>query len=53
MLLVQLQEVGIQLRKDQLAILANIGDIINFGPGAFTVTTNALFQANGVEMLSL
>ncbi|GJS09913.1 hypothetical protein Tco_0366709 [Tanacetum coccineum] len=36
MLLVQLQEVGIQLRKDQLAILANIGDIINFGPVSWT-----------------
>ncbi|GJX88670.1 hypothetical protein Tco_0340684 [Tanacetum coccineum] len=26
------------------------GERINFGPGAFTVTTNALFQADGVEV---
>ncbi|GJX61092.1 hypothetical protein Tco_0293992 [Tanacetum coccineum] len=50
MLLAQLQEAGIQLSKDQLAILADTGERINFGPGAFTVTTNALFQANRVEV---
>ncbi|GJZ67156.1 hypothetical protein Tco_0630396 [Tanacetum coccineum] len=50
MLLVQLQEAGIQLSKDQLAILADTGERIDFGPGAFTVTTNALFQADGVEV---
>ncbi|GJX97269.1 integrase, catalytic region, zinc finger, CCHC-type containing protein [Tanacetum coccineum] len=49
MLLTQLQEAGIQLSKDQLAILADIGERIDFGPGAFTVTTNALFQPDGVE----
>ncbi|GKB47544.1 hypothetical protein Tco_0898297, partial [Tanacetum coccineum] len=26
------------------------GERIDFGPGAFTVTTNALFQADGVEV---
>ncbi|GJS81647.1 hypothetical protein Tco_0748188 [Tanacetum coccineum] len=26
------------------------GEIIDFGPGVFTVTTNALFQADGVEV---
>ncbi|GKG21111.1 hypothetical protein Tco_0383706, partial [Tanacetum coccineum] len=30
--------------------MANIGERIDFGPGAFTVTTNALFQANRVEL---
>ncbi|GJU52411.1 hypothetical protein Tco_1226125 [Tanacetum coccineum] len=38
------------LSKDQLAILANTGERIDFGPVAFTVTTNALFQADGVEV---
>ncbi|GKA57939.1 hypothetical protein Tco_0757127 [Tanacetum coccineum] len=50
MLLAQLQEAGIQLSKDQLAILADTGERIDSGPGAFTVTTNALFQADGVEV---
>ncbi|GJW53242.1 hypothetical protein Tco_0097327 [Tanacetum coccineum] len=50
MLLTQLQEVGIQLSKDQLAILADTEERINFGLGAFTVTTNALFQADRVEV---
>ncbi|GJS08928.1 hypothetical protein Tco_0365724 [Tanacetum coccineum] len=45
-----MREAGIQLSKDQLAILADTREIINFGLGAFTVTTNALFQANGVEV---
>ncbi|GKA75297.1 hypothetical protein Tco_0781675 [Tanacetum coccineum] len=49
-LLAQLQEAGIQLSKDQLAILADTGERINFGLGAFTVTTNALFQEDGVEV---
>nr|GEU92558.1 hypothetical protein [Tanacetum cinerariifolium] len=50
MLLTQLQEAWIQLSKDQLAILADTGERINFGPGAFTVTTNALFQVDEVEV---
>ncbi|GJW22340.1 hypothetical protein Tco_0032962 [Tanacetum coccineum] len=49
MLLAQLQEAGIQLSKYQLVILANTGERIDFGLGAFTMTTNALFQADGVE----
>nr|GEV05587.1 hypothetical protein [Tanacetum cinerariifolium] len=40
----------IQLSKDQLAILADTRERIDFGPGAFTVTTNSLFQADGVEV---
>ncbi|GKB66848.1 hypothetical protein Tco_0928260 [Tanacetum coccineum] len=39
-----------QLSKDQLVILANTGERIDFGLGAFTVTTHALFQADGVEV---
>ncbi|GJZ85699.1 retrovirus-related pol polyprotein from transposon TNT 1-94 [Tanacetum coccineum] len=50
MLLAQPQEAGIQLSKDQLAILADSGERIDFGLGAFTVTTNALFQADIVEV---
>ncbi|GKD19538.1 hypothetical protein Tco_1208696 [Tanacetum coccineum] len=47
------QETGIQLSKDQLVILADTGERINFGPGAFTVTTNALFQVDGVEEMDI
>ncbi|GKD03581.1 hypothetical protein Tco_1178555 [Tanacetum coccineum] len=43
-------EAGIQLSKNQLAILADTRERIDFGLGAFTVTTNALFQADGVEV---
>ncbi|GKD53401.1 hypothetical protein Tco_1286788, partial [Tanacetum coccineum] len=50
MLLAQLQEAVIQLSKDQLAILADTRERIDSGPGAFIVTTNALFQADGVEV---
>ncbi|GJZ71108.1 hypothetical protein Tco_0634959 [Tanacetum coccineum] len=50
MLLAQLQEARIQLSKDQLAILADIGERIDFGLGAFTVTTNALFQTDVVKV---
>ncbi|GKD54172.1 hypothetical protein Tco_1287559 [Tanacetum coccineum] len=53
MLLPQLQEAGIQLSKDQLSILADTGERIDFGLGAFTVTTNALFQVDGVEVCDL
>ncbi|GJY65544.1 retrovirus-related pol polyprotein from transposon TNT 1-94 [Tanacetum coccineum] len=50
MLLVQLQEAGIQLSKEQLAILADIGERVDSGPGAFKVITNALFQSDGTEL---
>nr|GEZ22952.1 hypothetical protein [Tanacetum cinerariifolium] len=53
MSLAQLQEARIQLSKDQLVILADTGERIKFGPCAFTVTTNALFQADGVEVYDL
>ncbi|GJR44203.1 hypothetical protein Tco_1312306 [Tanacetum coccineum] len=41
---------GIQLSKEQLAILADIGERVNSGPGAFTVITNALFQSDGIDL---
>ncbi|GKA17914.1 hypothetical protein Tco_0697751 [Tanacetum coccineum] len=50
MLLVQLQEAGIQLSKEQLAILADIGERVDSGPSAFKVITNALFQSDGIEL---
>ncbi|GKE16920.1 integrase, catalytic region, zinc finger, CCHC-type containing protein [Tanacetum coccineum] len=53
MLLAQLQEAGIQLSKDQLAILADTRERSNFGLGAFKVTTNAFFQVDGVEVYDL
>ncbi|GJR36728.1 hypothetical protein Tco_1212412 [Tanacetum coccineum] len=53
MLLAQLLEAGIQLSKDQLAILADTRERNDFSPGAFTVTTNALFQADGVKVYDL
>ncbi|GJR42799.1 hypothetical protein Tco_1310902, partial [Tanacetum coccineum] len=43
-------EVGIQLSKEQLAILEDIGERVDSGPGAFTVITNALFQLDGIEL---
>ncbi|GKD82150.1 hypothetical protein Tco_1348989 [Tanacetum coccineum] len=50
MLLHELQNSDSELSKDQLAILADTRERIDSGPGAFTVTTNALFQADGVEV---
>ncbi|GJW58830.1 hypothetical protein Tco_0105561 [Tanacetum coccineum] len=40
----------IQLSKEQLAILANTGERVDFGPGAFTVITNALFRSDGIDL---
>ncbi|GKF08996.1 hypothetical protein Tco_0043220, partial [Tanacetum coccineum] len=40
MLLAQLQEAGIQLSKDQLAILADTRERINFGPDALAEVHN-------------
>nr|GFA17202.1 hypothetical protein [Tanacetum cinerariifolium] len=50
MLLVQLQEARIQLSKDQLVILADTGERIDYGTSTFTVTTNALFQEDRVKV---
>ncbi|GJW79474.1 hypothetical protein Tco_0143449 [Tanacetum coccineum] len=41
---------GIQLSKEQLAILANTGERVYSGPCAFTVITNALFQNDGIDL---
>ncbi|GJY83398.1 hypothetical protein Tco_0496774 [Tanacetum coccineum] len=49
-MLAQLQEAGIQLSKEQLAILADAGERVDSGPGAFTVITNALFQSDGIDL---
>nr|GEW56791.1 hypothetical protein [Tanacetum cinerariifolium] len=53
MMLAQLQEVRIQLSKEQLAILAEIGERVHSGPGAFTMITNALFKSNGIDLYDL
>ncbi|GJS39392.1 hypothetical protein Tco_0564435 [Tanacetum coccineum] len=50
MMLAQLQEAGIQLSKEKLAILADKGERVDSGLGAFTVTTNALFQSDGIDL---
>ncbi|GKA06665.1 hypothetical protein Tco_0685889 [Tanacetum coccineum] len=50
MLLAQVQEARIALSKDQLAILADIGERVNFGLGAYKVTTNAIFQSDGIDL---
>ncbi|GKD93174.1 hypothetical protein Tco_1373011 [Tanacetum coccineum] len=49
-MLAQLQVIGIQLSKEQLAILANTGERVNFSPGTFTMITNALFQSDGIDL---
>nr|GEV73144.1 hypothetical protein [Tanacetum cinerariifolium] len=50
MLLAQLQEAGIKLNKDQLVVLADTKENINFGLGAFTMKTKAIFQADDIEV---
>ncbi|GKD93813.1 hypothetical protein Tco_1373650 [Tanacetum coccineum] len=50
MMLAQVQEAGIALSKEQLAILADTGDKVDSGLGAFTMTTNALFQSDGIDL---
>ncbi|GJY65332.1 putative reverse transcriptase domain-containing protein, partial [Tanacetum coccineum] len=50
MMLAQVQEAWIALSKEQLAILADTGDKVDSGPGAFTMTTNALFQSDGIDL---
>ncbi|GKA49863.1 retrovirus-related pol polyprotein from transposon TNT 1-94, partial [Tanacetum coccineum] len=49
MLLVQLQEAGIQLSKEQLAILADARDKVDSGPGAYIVFNNAIFQSDDIH----
>ncbi|GKD77236.1 hypothetical protein Tco_1339857 [Tanacetum coccineum] len=43
MLLAQVQEAGIALSKEQLAILADIGDRVDSLLGAYSLTTNPIF----------
>ncbi|GJT03417.1 hypothetical protein Tco_0824586 [Tanacetum coccineum] len=50
MLLAQVQEARIALSKDQLAILADIGERVNFGLGGYKVTTNVIFQSDGIDL---
>nr|GEV79929.1 hypothetical protein [Tanacetum cinerariifolium] len=50
MMLAQLQEAGIQLSKEQLAILADTREKVDFGLGAFIVITNELFQSDGIDL---
>ncbi|GKB34453.1 hypothetical protein Tco_0879395 [Tanacetum coccineum] len=49
-MLAQLQVIGIQLSKEQLAILVDTGERVDSGPSAFTVITNALFQSDGIDL---
>ncbi|GKC59578.1 retrovirus-related pol polyprotein from transposon TNT 1-94, partial [Tanacetum coccineum] len=48
MLLAQLQEVGIQLSKDQLAVLADTRERIDFGPDALAEVHNPDNMANSM-----
>ncbi|GKD14035.1 hypothetical protein Tco_1198442 [Tanacetum coccineum] len=48
MILAELHEVGIQLSKEQLAILADTGDKVDYGPGAYTLFNNGIFQSDGI-----
>nr|GEY70470.1 hypothetical protein [Tanacetum cinerariifolium] len=50
MLLAQVQEAGIALSKEQLEILADTGERGNPGLGAYKVTTNAIFQSDGIDL---
>ncbi|GJR58277.1 hypothetical protein Tco_1500439 [Tanacetum coccineum] len=45
----QLQEAGIQLSKEQRAILADTGDKVDSGPGAYTLFNNAMFQSDDIH----
>ncbi|GJT43403.1 hypothetical protein Tco_0952118 [Tanacetum coccineum] len=40
---------GIQLSKEQLAILADTGDIVDSSPCAYIMTNNAIFQSDGID----
>ncbi|GJV34054.1 hypothetical protein Tco_1394454 [Tanacetum coccineum] len=42
-------EAGIQLSKEQLAILADTGDIVDSSPCAYIMTNNAIFQSDGID----
>ncbi|GKC83537.1 hypothetical protein Tco_1139254, partial [Tanacetum coccineum] len=50
MLLAQVQEAGIALSNEHLAILVDIGDIVDSLPGAYSLTTNHIFQPDGIDL---
>ncbi|GJW78602.1 hypothetical protein Tco_0140284 [Tanacetum coccineum] len=50
MLLAQVQEARFALSKEQLAILADTGDRVDSHLGAYKVTTNVIFQSNGIDL---
>ncbi|GJQ93192.1 hypothetical protein Tco_0004331 [Tanacetum coccineum] len=50
MLLAQVQEARFALSKEQLAILADTGDRFDSHLGAYKVTTNVIFQSNGIDL---
>ncbi|GJR87169.1 hypothetical protein Tco_0211180 [Tanacetum coccineum] len=50
MLLSQVQEAGIAFSKEQLAILADTGDIVDSLLCAYKVKTNAIFQSDGIDL---
>ncbi|GJX98108.1 hypothetical protein Tco_0355127 [Tanacetum coccineum] len=43
-------EAGIALSKEQLAILADTGDIVDSLLGAYSLTTNPIFQSDGFDL---
>ncbi|GJR65383.1 hypothetical protein Tco_0011448 [Tanacetum coccineum] len=50
MLLAQVQEAGIALSKEQLVILADTGDRVDSLLGAYSLTTNPIFQPDGIDL---
>ncbi|GJW80542.1 hypothetical protein Tco_0144517 [Tanacetum coccineum] len=50
MLLAQVQEARIALSKEQLAILADIGDKVDSGTSAYSLTTNPIFESDGIDL---
>nr|GEU89760.1 hypothetical protein [Tanacetum cinerariifolium] len=49
MLLSQVQETWIALNEEQLSFLADTGERVDSGIDAYTLTTNAIFQTNGID----
>ncbi|GJX91346.1 hypothetical protein Tco_0344672 [Tanacetum coccineum] len=50
MMLAQVQEAMTDLSKEQLAILADTRDRVDSHLGAYKVTTNAIFQLDGIDL---
>ncbi|GKC41084.1 hypothetical protein Tco_1053468 [Tanacetum coccineum] len=50
MMLAQVQEARTDLSKEQLAILADTRDRVDSHLGAYKVTTNAIFQLDGIDL---